>query len=323
MKFTTLPADPKLPLYASDLGAAWCADSKGWLASLEDGSVDLALTSPPFALLRPKAYGNKIEDDYLEWLLGFMAALAPKLRDSGSAVIDLGGAYVRGMPVRTLVPWKFLIRVCEELGYYLAQECYWNNTSKLPTPLEWVNKRKLRLKDPVNPVWWLSKTPWPKADITAVRTPYSDRMKKLLADPGTYYTPKERPSAHAISDKFAIDNGGALPSHLLSLPNSESNSLYLRAAKTAGITPHPARFPSGLPEFFIKLLTDPGDLVVDFFAGSNTTGFASQTLGRRWAACELDRDYVIASALRFIDDAGDAPAVIEALRAGKRLLFAP
>ena len=156
------------PAYTTALGKAWCADSMEWLPALEDSSVALALTSPPFALLRPKAYGNQVEDEYLEWLLGFARALKPKLADTGSFVIDIGGAYQRGVPSRTLVQWKFLIRVVEELGYSLAEECYWHNPSKLPTPIEWVNKRKLRLKDPVNTVWWLGKTAWPKADTTRV-----------------------------------------------------------------------------------------------------------------------------------------------------------
>lgn len=313
MKPTLFPRQDGESLYATPLGVAWCADSRLWLPTLADASVDLAITSPPFALLRPKEYGNKVEDAYLDWLLAFMAAISPKLKDSGSLVVDLGGAYQRGLPVRTLVQWKFLIRAVEELGFFLAQECYWNNPSKLPTPLEWVNKRKIRLKDPVNTVWWLSKTPWPKADITRVRVPYSDRMKKLLANPGAYYTPKDRPSQHAISDKFAIDNGGALPAHLLSIANTESNSAYLRAAKIAGVTGHPARFPAGLPAFFIKLLTDEGDLVVDFFAGSNTTGMVAEELGRHWLACDLDLGYVAASALRFLDDLAGAPALYQGL----------
>jgi site-specific DNA-methyltransferase (cytosine-N4-specific) len=62
---------------------------------------------------------------------------------------------------------------------------------------------------------------------------------------------------------------------------------------------HPARFPSKLPEFFIRMLTDPGDLVVDIFAGSNTTGMVAEAEGRRWLAFELNREYVAASVLRF------------------------
>jgi site-specific DNA-methyltransferase (cytosine-N4-specific) len=72
-----------------------------WLPRLEDGSVALAITSPPFALLRPKQYGNQVEDAYLEWLLGFAQALKPKLAEDGSFVIDIGGAYQRGIPART------------------------------------------------------------------------------------------------------------------------------------------------------------------------------------------------------------------------------
>jgi len=266
---------PDRPAYTTELGAAWCADSLEWLPSLKDGSVALAMTSPPFALLRQKEYGNKVEDEYLEWLLSFVSALQPKLAEDGSLVIDLGGAYQRGTPTRTLVQWKFLIRAVDDLEYFLAQETYWANPGKLPTPIEWVNKRKIRLKDPVNTVWWLSKTPWPKADTTKVLQPYSDRMKKLLADPAAYYTPKKRPSHHDISAKFT-DNGGAIPGHLLTIPNTESNSAYLRACKALDVAAHPARFPEGLPEFFIKLLTDPRDLVIDFFAGSNTTGSVAE-----------------------------------------------
>lgn len=306
--------------YRTSFGAAYCGDSLEWLPTLEDGSVALAITSPPFALLRPKAYGNEVEDAYLDWLIRFAHALQPKLAEDGSFVIDMGGAYQRGVPTRTLVQWKFLIRVVDELGYTLAQECYWNNPSKLPSPFEWVNKRKLRLKDPVNTVWWLGKTAWPKADATRVLQPYSARMKKLLADPEAYFEASERPSQHFVSQNFR-DNGGALPSHLLTFPNSESNGAYLRACKLAGATGHPARFPEALPEFFVKLLTDPGDLVIDFFAGSNTTGAVAERLGRRWLSNELDRSYVAASAFRFLGDPTEAKAVYQRILASKPISF--
>ncbi|MHB8696072.1 MAG: DNA-methyltransferase [Solirubrobacteraceae bacterium] len=303
------------PLYSTPLGSAFCGDSVDWLMDFPDASIDLALTSPPFPLLRQKAYGNKTEDDYLEWLLRFGRVLKAKLKPTASFVVDLGGAYQRGAPIRSLVQWKFVIRMVEDLGYYLAQECYWNNPSKLPSPFEWVNKRKLRLKDPVNTVWWFGQTAWPKADTTRVLVPYSDRMQKLLLNPEAYYTAADRPSQHYVSWNFK-DNGGALPSHLLTIPNSESNGTYLRACKVARAKPHPARFPEGLPEFFIKLLTDPDDLVVDLFAGSNTTGAVAEKLGRRWMACDLDRSYVAASALRFVQDLSRCASIYERLMSG-------
>jgi DNA modification methylase len=167
-------------------------------------------------------------------------------------------------------------------------------------PFCYFDKRKLRVKDAVNTVWWFSKTEWLKADITKVLAPYSDRMKKLLEDPAAFYTPKLRPSGHDIGKSFGKDNGGAIPPNLLQIPNTESNGQYLDGCKTVGEKQHPARFPAKLPEFFINMLTEPGDLVLDIFAGSNTTGQVAEAAKRRWLAFELSREYVGASAFRFL-----------------------
>ncbi len=290
-------------VYQTRLGKAHCGDSLDLLKSLSDSSVNLVMTSPPFALQRQKEYGNKEQHEYIDWLAEFASLVHRKLRDDGSFVLDLGGAYQKGVPTRSLYNFRIPIRFCDDLGFYLAEDFYWFNPAKLPSPIEWVNKRKIRAKDAVNTVWWFSKTEWPKADVTKVRAPYSDRMKKLLKDPDSFYTPKARPSGHDIGKGFGTDNGGALPSNLLQYPNTDSNGGYLRGCKTLGIKGHPARFPPKLPEFFIKYLTETGDLVVDIFAGSNTTGQVAESLGRRWIAYDLSREYLASSAFRFLDDA--------------------
>ena len=171
-----------------------------------------------------------------------------------------------------------------------------------------------------NTVWWFSKSEWPKADVTKVLAPYSDRMKKLLQDPEGFYTPKVRPSGHDIGDRFAVDNGGALPSNLLQIPNSESNGQYLGSCKAVGVTQHPARFPAKLPEFFIRMLTAPGDVVLDIFAGSNTTGQVAEAEQRRWLAFELSQEYVAASAFRFLtkdNDTEEMRGVYDRIASGK------
>jgi site-specific DNA-methyltransferase (cytosine-N4-specific) len=267
--------------------------------------VNLVITSPPFALQRQKEYGNKEQHEYVEWLAGFCALVREKLTSDGSFVLDLGGAYRKGVPVRSLYNFRILIRLCDDLGFFLAEDFYWNNPSKLPSPIEWVNKRKLRVKDSVNTVWWFSKTEWPKADVTRVLTPYSDRMKKLMADPDKFYTPKMRPSGHDISRGFAKDNGGAIPSNLIQIPNTESNGQYVAGCKLVGVKAHPARFPAKLPQFFIRMLTDPGDLVLDIFAGSNTTGRVSEDENRNWLAFDERRDYLAASVFRFTNGRPD------------------
>ncbi len=292
--------DSVKPAYTTQLGSAYVGDSLKLLEDLPDGSVNLVITSPPFALQRQKEYGNLDESEYVDWLLEFGRTVYRKLREDGSFVLDLGGAYRKGVPVRSLYQFRTLLRFCDELRFHLAQEFFWHNPSKLPSPIEWVNKRKLRAKDTVNTLWWFSRSEWPKANVSNVLTEYSPRMKKLLEDPTAFYTPKQRPSGHEIGLAFATDNGGAIPSNLLQIPNSESNGVYLGACKEIGVKGHPARFPSKLPEFFVRMLTDPGDLVVDIFAGSNTTGMVAEAEGRRWLAFEVNREYVAASLLRFM-----------------------
>ncbi|MDY7015195.1 MAG: site-specific DNA-methyltransferase, partial [Cyanobacteriota bacterium] len=276
-------------------------DASELLPCLPDRSVDLVITSPPFALQRQKSYGNQEQDVYVDWLLKFAVEIQRILKDTGSFVLDLGGAYQKGVPVRSLYNYRVLLRLCDELNFKLAEEFFWFNPAKLPSPLEWVNKRKIRAKDAVNTIWWLTLSNFPKADITKVKVPYSKRMKKLLENAEEFYTPKERPSGHDISKNFAKDNGGAIPSNLLEIPNTESNSQYLRFCKQIGIKPHPARFPQKLPLFFIKFLTDPQDVVLDIFSGSNTTGSAAEELSRNWLAFENNQAYIAASSFRFLE----------------------
>jgi DNA modification methylase len=289
------------PLYKTHYGAAYLGDALMLLQKMPSDSIDLVITSPPFALQRQKEYGNVDQEEYVNWLLSFALEIKRVIKYTGSFVLDLGGAYRKGRPVRSLYNYRVLIKMCDELGWNLAEEFFWFNPSKLPSPIEWVNKRKIRAKDAVNTIWWFSKTDFPKANVRNVLIPYSDRMQLLLQNSEKYYSPKKRPSGHDISGRFAEDKGGAIPPNLLQIPNTESNSQYLRCCKMVGIGGHPARFPEKIPEFFIKFLTDPGDIVLDVFAGSNTTGAVSESLSRRWLAFELERLYLAASAFRFLD----------------------
>jgi DNA modification methylase len=289
------------PLYITDCGEAYLGDSLQLLDQLEADSIDLVITSPPFALQRQKVYGNVNQEDYVDWLVTFCKKVYRVLTPSGSFVLDLGGAYQTKRPVRSLHNYRILLKLCDEVGYRLAEEFFWHNPAKLPSPIEWVNKRKIRVKDSVDMVWWLSKDDYPKADITRVLVPYSERMQKLQTDPEKYYKPKLRPSGHDIGAGFAVDNGGAIPSNLLQIPNTESNSRYIQLCKMLDVETHPARFPMKLPLFFIQMLTDPGDTVLDIFAGSNTTGAAAESLERHWIAFEQNRMYLLASTFRFLD----------------------
>lgn len=295
-----------VPFYETSAGAAYLGDSRELLKSLPDGSVNLAFTSPPYALHFKKAYGNVSKADYIDWFLTFAREIHRVLTDDGSFVLNIGGSWNPGEPTRSLYHFKLMIALVEDLGFYLAQECYWYNPAKMPVPAEWVTVRRVRIKDSVEHVWWLSKTPFPKADNRNVLRPYSADMLRL-AKKGV--KAMVRPSGHNITASFdKIEAGGSIPSNVLEdrnanemliAGNNSANDAYTMRCKEAGIKIHPARFPGALPEFFIKLLTDEGDLVVDPFAGSNTAGAVAERLGRRWVGMELLEDYLEASKFRF------------------------
>lgn len=313
------------PFYSTELGNAYLGDSLDLLDKIPDASVDLICTSPPFALLRKKAYGNPDADVYIDWFLQFARKFKRILKPEGSLVIDIGGTWVRGAPVRSLYHFELLLKLCADVedggcNFNLAQELYWYNPAKLPTPAEWVTVRRMRVKDAVNTVWWLSSSEFPKASNRRVLKPYSSAQKKLMKEG---YTPKLRPSEHDISDKFGKNNKGAIPPNLIdgtdddtnigdtvevpvnviSAANTSSNDQYLRLCRANDIKPHPARFPRALPEFIIGLCTEEGDLVLDPFAGSNMTGYVAESMGRSWIAFDNVENYLEASKFRFLDDA--------------------
>lgn len=291
---STLVSDGQ-PLYETQFGAAFPGDSLDLMKGLAPGSVKLIVTSPPYALHFQKEYGNVAKQDYLDWFLPFGREMFRVLAEDGSLILNIGGSYNAGEPTRSLYHFRLLIELCDTVGFHLAQELFWYNPAKLPAPAEWVNVRRIRVKDSIEYLWWLSPSAWPAADNREVLVPYSRDMERLI-DRG--FEPTQRPSGHNITPKFRQRNEGAIPSNLIARGNNDSNSEFMRTSKERGVQ-HPARFPAVIPEFFVKLLTQRDDLVLDPFAGSNTTGYVAESLDRRWIACEVVEDYLRASALRF------------------------
>jgi site-specific DNA-methyltransferase (cytosine-N4-specific) len=282
------------PAYTTPWGRAYHADALTVLRTLPENSVSLVITSPPFALRRQKAYGNVAAADYVDWFMPFAEEIFRVLRPDGSFVLELGGAWNPGQGTRALFPYELVLRLTRL--FHLAQDFYWYNPSKLPTPAEWVTIRRTRVKDAVTMIWWLSKSENPQADNRRVLRPYSRSMRRLLRDG---YQVAKRPSQHEIGPHFQRDNGGAIPPNILVLPNTRSADDYIKACRAAGLPVHPARFLPQIPDFFIRFLTEPGQTVLDPFAGSNVTGRMAETLGRAWISVEINADYVTGSRLRF------------------------
>ncbi|MEW6195826.1 MAG: site-specific DNA-methyltransferase [Bacteroidota bacterium] len=260
--------------------------------------VNLIFTSPPFPLNRKKKYGNLNGEEYTKWLTNICRKLSKLLTTDGSLVIEIGNAWEPSQPVMSSLPLKTLLSILEKSNLYLCQQFIWYNNAKLPSPAQWVNIERIRVKDSFTIIWWMSKTTKPKADNRKILIEYSTSMKKLLD--GKKYNSGKRPSEHVIGDKsFLINNNGAIPSNVLIGGNTESSSKYITYCKKKNIEIHPARMPKFIPEFFIKFLSEPGDLVLYPFSGSNTTGEAAEKLRRKWLAIEINNTYISGSKGRF------------------------
>jgi len=274
---------------------------------MDDGSlsrfeskINLIFTSPPFPLNRKKRYGNETGDNYIQWLCKFGPLFKKMLTCDGSIVIEMGNSWEPGMPIMSTVALRALLELQSKNDLHLCQEFIWQNPAKLPSPAQWVNVERIRVKDSFTKLWWMSPNGKPKANNQRVLQAYSQAMKDLLKK-GAYNAGK-RPSEHQIGEtSFLKDNGGAIPSNVLTYANTLSADPYQIYCRRKKFHPHPARMPIELAKFFIKFLTDPGDIVLDPFGGSNTTGAAAEGLERYWISIEAEKDYIKSSRGRFGD----------------------
>lgn len=286
-------------IHKTSKGQILCGDSLDWLHHPKNvNSVDLIITSPPFGLISKKSYGNESQADYCDWFRQFAEGFVKVLKDDGSLVIDISGSWVKGHPVRSLYHFDVLQMLCKEYGFYLCQEHYWWNPGTMPSPASWVNIERTRVKDAVNCIWWLSKSPRPKASNLNVLNPYSKQMESVLKNG---IKVGNRPSGHKVTEHFNINNGGSIPPNLLAIANTDSVGSYFDFCKRYNLPVHPARFPQSLPEYFIKFLTNKGDLVVDPFGGSSVTGYVADKLGRKWKTIEMNYEYAFGGIGRFED----------------------
>ena len=220
------------------------------------------------------------------------------LRNTGSIVIELGNSWLAGSPTMSTLSLKALLALQEQNNLHLCQQFIWNNPAKLPSPAQWVNVERSRVKDSFTYLWWLSPTERPKANNKRILKEYSPAMKKLLAS--GKYNSGERPSEHNIGEKtFLKNHGGAIPGSVITVANTNSNNTYNKYCRDNNIPLHPARMPEELAEFFINFLTEPGDIVLDPFGGSNTTGSAAESLNRHWISIENDLTFIEGSKGRF------------------------
>jgi site-specific DNA-methyltransferase (cytosine-N4-specific) len=270
------------------------------LAKKYKGKIQLIFTSPPFPLNRKKKYGNFQGQEYIDWLEGVALLLKDYLTEDGSFVMEVGNAWEQGSPVMSTLALKSLLAVQEKGNLNLCQQFICYNPARLPGPAQWVTIERIRVKDSFTHVWWMSPSSRPKADNRKVLKAYSPSMLRLLES--KKYNAGKRASEHQIGEtSFLKNNQGAIPSNVLTFANTKANDQYQNYCREHALPAHPARMPAELADFFISFLTDPGDIVLDPFGGSNTTGAAAEKLKRKWVSIEPNEEYILGSKGRFPD----------------------
>jgi len=296
--------------YKTQLGKMYIGDAKQILQSRllnkSKGKVQLIFTSPPFPLNRKKKYGNKQGEEFIEWLSGFAPIFRDFLTDNGSIVIEMGNSWETGKPVMSTLGLRSMLSFLDKGEFNLCQQFVCYNPARLPSPAQWVNVERIRVKDAFTHVWWYSPTDRPKADNRRILKEYSAPMRKLLSS--QKYNSGKRPSEYNIGKtSFLKNNEGAIPPNVIILANTCATDTYQAYCRKQNLPIHPSRMQTGLAEFFIKFLTEPNDIVLDPFAGSNTTGATAEQLGRQWISIEVQEKYVTGSYGRFLKPDASLP----------------
>ncbi len=279
----------------SEQGALLWANAEDALGIIEPESIDLLMTSPPYPLLNPKAYGNVPPDRWVGWMLELCDKWRTLLTPEGSMMINVGPCWKQGVPAQQLHVERLLVKLEDELDMHLLQRLDWHSPTKMPSPLSWVGIKRMRVTSSVEPLLWLSTNPNAKGNNRHVLRQYSPEGLRSIDKPRL----KVRPSGFAFGAGSFRNQGGSIPPSLITAtPTGLEETRYRKAARVAGGIPHPAVLPAAVARFGIQLATDEGDTVYDPMSGSGTVFAEAIKLDRKAIASERSLEYLESSMIR-------------------------
>ncbi len=265
-------------------------DCEDIMKNLPANSVDLVLTSPPYADQRDYGTENSSisPDDYIKWFAPKARQIFRVLKENGNFVLNINDKVVDGY--QHLYAFELVIYLCKKVGFHLVRDYLWYNPATPPNVFS--RGGYGRTKKSHEYCFWFSKGPEWTFNLDPIRKPYGKDMQKFLKGKGKGdRTANTRPSTHNFNcEKVWADNGGSDPGTVIEIGNTNSNDVFLKLCKKRGIA-HPARFPEKLAEFFILAGTEEDALVLDPFSGSGTTAISAAKNGRRWIGIDANRDF--------------------------------
>ena len=301
-ELTPAPPQTFLVSFSTDLGVAlWGSCSS--VFSRIDEPIHLCLTSPPYCLSRPRYYGNPSEQDYVDFVCESLEPIVRNLVAGGSICLNISNdIFEKGLPARSLYRERLVLALNDRLGLRLMDQMVWENRSKAPGPIQWASKKRFLLNTGWEPVYWFTNDPARvRSDNRRVLKPHSPRHQRLIDQGGERRDAIFADGANRIkTGSFSNPTAGSIPKNVLSFGHRCAQQTPARnALRSAGLPVHGAAMPFALADFLVKFLSEPGDLVVDPFAGICTTADASERNGRRWIASEIMFEYLWGASHRF------------------------
>lgn len=295
-------AGVRLVAFNTKLGFAIWGDAMDTFCALDE-PIALAITSPPYLLRKARAYGNPTPAEYVDFITAALEPIVRKLVPGGSICINIGqDCFEEGSPARSMINERVLIALHDRLGLHLMDRLIWHNPSKAPGPIQWASKTRQQLNTAWEPIYWLSPSPkLVRADNRRVLEPHSAKHVRLMESGGEKRDASYADGAYVLRPgKFGKVTEGRIPRNVLTRGHRCADTLqYRRDAQRLRLPVHGAKFPISIPEFLIRFLSEPGDLVVDCFGGSGTTAIAAEQLGRRWLITDNVLEYLRGGAERF------------------------
>lgn len=293
--------------FSTDLGIA-ILGSCDTVFSAIDSPITLVLTSPPYPLAKPRAYGNPTEAQYVDWICRMLEPIVRNLVRGGSICLNISNdIFLPGTPARSLYRERLVLALHDRLGLWKMDELVWENRSKAPGPVRWASLERSQLNVCWEPVYWFTNDPHAvRSNNRRVLQAHTQRHLDLIQAGGEQREASFSDGAYSLkAGRFGNQTEGRIPRNVLSFGHRcSAQTAYKKAAREMGLPAHGAPMPMKLASFLIEFLTEPNELVVDPFGGSFTTGHAAELLGRRWLSTELMVEYILGGGTRFVDCPG-------------------
>lgn len=306
-KLTPAPAGRVLLGFSTNLGIALWGSCEDAIPAL-DQPVHLVLSSLPYPLNVPRAYGNPTEQEYVDWVCRILEPLMGKLARGASVVLNVGNdVFMKGSPARSLYRERMVIALHDRLGLQKMDEWPWINKARPPGPLRYASLTRQQLNASWEPFYWFSADPENvAANNRRVLVPHSEKHLQLIARGGEARSTSYGDGAHRVRPgSYGEATAGKIPRNFFEMPHNCTDKVELaKLARAAGLPVHGATMPLKLAEFVIEYLTERDQMVVDTCSGWFRTAKAAEKLGRRWFCTEKMGEYVLGGALGFKDFPG-------------------